>query len=158
MVYRRSVAIELQFQKMLSSPPTEPLSFDGIEPHDLSPLIHEAGKPSQLKGRKTDDEDEEMALFRRVRINTSIFLPAMNSRPGSPASVFSSISDDGDYETTDVENQLQDGQVYYNLKDTPKIKDDEQLMSQPRHWNDGPSLPYMTLTSFQPATSNDAMQ
>ncbi|KAG0650927.1 hypothetical protein D0Z07_2505 [Hyphodiscus hymeniophilus] len=56
------------------------------------------------------------------------------------------------------ENRLQDGQIYYNLRSVPKPEVDEQVMSRPRHWNDGPSLPMMTVTIQQPATSNDAMQ
>ena len=57
------------------------------------------------------------------------------------------------------ENRLQDGQIYYNLKSVPKPEIDERIMSRPRQWNDGPSLPYMTVTHFQqPATSNEAMR
>ena len=79
------------------------------------------------------------------------------NRPRDPAEEYNNIPEVDDAASI-RENQLQDGQVYYNLKDLPKTKVDEQLMSQPRHWNDAPSLPYMTLTSFQPTTSDDAMR
>ncbi len=45
------------------------------------------------------------------------------------------------------QNRLQDGQIYYNPGSVPKPEADERVMSRPRHWNDGPSLPLMTVTT-----------
>lgn len=39
----------------------------------------------QLKRKRLQDEDDEMALFRRVRVRTSLTLPSLEPRPGSPA-------------------------------------------------------------------------
>lgn len=87
MIYRRSVAIEsIESEEILSLSSIDPRSFIRLEPEDFYPL-HKAEKSPRLKRKRSDDEDEEMALFRRVRIKTSIFLPAKESRPGSPASV-----------------------------------------------------------------------
>ncbi|KAF4632706.1 hypothetical protein G7Y89_g5414 [Cudoniella acicularis] len=55
------------------------------------------------------------------------------------------------------ENQLQDGQVYYDTKNPHLNEIDLQLMNQSRHWHDGPALPYIMTTSFQPQTANDAI-
>jgi hypothetical protein len=57
-------------------------------------------------------------------------------------------------------NKTVDGQVYYNTepKGGPLSQVDINLMSQPRHWNDAPAVPYIMTTSFQPQTSNDAME
>ena len=51
-----------------------------------------AGISSQSKRKRSEDEEDEMALFRRVRIKTSIFLPDKDSRPGSPESISSVVS------------------------------------------------------------------
>jgi hypothetical protein len=40
----------------------------------------------QLKRKRIQDEDDEMALFRRVRVRTSSTLPSLESRPGPQAS------------------------------------------------------------------------
>lgn len=57
------------------------------------------------------------------------------------------------------ENRYLDGQVYYNLKGELPTDIDIKLMSQTRHFNDAPALPYMTVTDFQaPPTANDAIQ
>lgn len=55
------------------------------------------------------------------------------------------------------ENRFIDGQVYFNDKNTTLTEDDKLLMSQPRHWNDAPSLPYSTTAALQPPTSNEAI-
>lgn len=62
-----------------------------IEPQDLSP-VHMSGKSSQLKRKRNEDKEEDIALFRRVRIETSLFLPAKDSRPKSPVSTSSAAS------------------------------------------------------------------
>jgi len=53
------------------------------------------------------------------------------------------------------ENQLLEGQVYFN----PNLLNeaDSKLSSRPHQWNDPPSLPYITTTTLQPPTSNDAI-
>lgn len=56
------------------------------------------------------------------------------------------------------ENRLVEGQTYYNFKDTNPTQADIEIINQPRHWSDAPSLPYTTDTNFQPATSNDAIK
>jgi len=88
MICGRSVDIEsLEPDQIPSSPQTEPPSLDNIDPQDFCPLVHMAEKSSQSKRKRNKDDDEEMALFRRVRIKTSIFLLAKESRPVSPVSV-----------------------------------------------------------------------
>jgi hypothetical protein len=77
--------------------------------------------------------------------------------PRDPAEKYNNIQQVDDAGSIH-ENRLQYDQVYYNVKNMPKNEIDEQLMKQSRHWNDGPSLPYMTDTNFQPPTSNDAIQ
>ena len=54
------------------------------------------------------------------------------------------------------ENRLVEGQVYFNPEVLNEV--DSKLSSQPRHWNDGPSLPYITTTTLQPPTSNEALK
>jgi hypothetical protein len=56
------------------------------------------------------------------------------------------------------ENQLIEGQVYYNFKNAIPNDADYQLMNQSRHWSDAPAFPYITKTNFQPQTSNDAIR
>jgi hypothetical protein len=51
-----------------------------------------AGKSSQLKRKRSEDKMDEVALFRRVRIKTAIFLPDNKSRPGSHESISSVVS------------------------------------------------------------------
>jgi hypothetical protein len=53
--------------------------FPSVE-YEPDPILTE--NPSMRK--KVIDEDEEITLFRRVRIKTSIILPAKDSPPGSP--------------------------------------------------------------------------
>jgi hypothetical protein len=57
-------------------------------------------------------------------------------------------------------NKTVAGQVYYDpdSKNGPLNQVDIDLMRQPRHWNDAPAVPYIMTTSFQPQTSNDAME
>jgi hypothetical protein len=97
-----------------------------------------------------EDEQRDESYFDSNR--------AVPSNPKDPAEANNDIPPlDGTYI---YENRLQDGQVYYNLQDGgPKAEANERLLSsRPRQWNDGPSLPYMTVTKYQPVTSNDAMR
>lgn len=82
---------------------------------------------------------------------------AVPRQPRDPDEIYNNIPQVDDAASIH-ENRLQDGQFYYNLKSVPKPEVDEQIMSRPRHWNDGPSLPHMTVTVQQPATSNDAIR
>jgi hypothetical protein len=58
------------------------------------------------------------------------------------------------------QNKTVPGQVYYNTDSNngPLSQVDHELMRQPRHWNDAPAVPYIMTTSFQPPTSNEAME
>ncbi|EPE29179.1 C2H2 and C2HC zinc finger [Glarea lozoyensis ATCC 20868] len=58
------------------------------------------------------------------------------------------------------ENKTVAGQVYYDTesRNGPLSQVDIELMRQPRHWNDAPAVPYIMTTTFQPQTSNDAME
>ncbi|CAG8982621.1 hypothetical protein HYALB_00008113 [Hymenoscyphus albidus] len=57
------------------------------------------------------------------------------------------------------ENKLVDGQVYFHPKNGATVNEhDQYLMSQPRHWNDAPTVPTILTTVFQPQTSNAAME
>jgi hypothetical protein len=53
------------------------------------------------------------------------------------------------------ENQVKDGQVYFNPKATGMNDRDRTLMQESRHWNDGPVYPYVTDTRIQAQTAND---
>jgi hypothetical protein len=68
--------------KRENGPPIDPDLIAGLDT-----------KLNGLKLKRTLDEGEEVALFRRVRIQTSIALPAENSRPGPLASDETSTSD-----------------------------------------------------------------
>jgi hypothetical protein len=97
----------------------------------------------------SDDEDPAESSF-----NVALELPR---QPRDPDETYNNIPQVDD--TASIhENRLQDGQFYYNLKSAPKPEVDERIMSRPRHWNDGPSLPNMTITIQQPPTSNDAIR
>jgi hypothetical protein len=100
MIYRRSVAIEPLETEQNPSPQVEPPSFASIESQDFYPLGQVGGKGSHSKRKRSDDEDEDMILFRRVRIKTSIFLPAKESRPGTPVFAVEEFRD-SDYEEND---------------------------------------------------------
>jgi hypothetical protein len=67
MIYRRSIAVQKQESQPLSSlqPTTE-----------LHAPFHDAEKLPQLERKRSEDKGGEMALFRRVRIKTLMFLPA----------------------------------------------------------------------------------
>lgn len=56
------------------------------------------------------------------------------------------------------ENRLIEGQMYFNFN-APNITEADKnlLMSQARHWDDAPTLPYVTTTMFQPGTANEAI-
>ena len=56
------------------------------------------------------------------------------------------------------ENKLIEDQVYFSFKNTAQTEADSKLMQQSRHWFDPPSVPYITATEFQPATSDEAMR
>lgn len=57
------------------------------------------------------------------------------------------------------ENKLVGGQVYFDPKNGATLTEEDQyLMSQPRQWNDAPSVPTILTTVFQPQTSNAAME
>lgn len=53
------------------------------------------------------------------------------------------------------ENQVKDGQVYFNPKATGINGRDRTLMQESRHWNDGPVYPYVIETKIQAQSAND---
>jgi hypothetical protein len=91
-----------------------------IEPQDLSP-VQMSGRSSQLKRKRNEDEDEEMALFRRVRIQNSHFLPAKDSRPGSPVSTSSAASVWSDVASQDSKDE-EEPLYFSQLAGTNRIK------------------------------------
>ena len=101
-------------------------------------------------GGSSDAEDEQP--------DESYFNRAVPSNPEDPAEANNDIP--ALDETYVHENRLQEGQIYYNLQDggSNAVADQQLLGSRPRQWNDGPSLPYMTVTKYQPGSSNDAMR
>ena len=56
------------------------------------------------------------------------------------------------------ENQVKDGQVYFNPKATGINARDRILMQESRHWSDGAIYPYVTETKIQAETANDALK
>jgi len=56
------------------------------------------------------------------------------------------------------ENQLKDGQAYFNLKATGIDDRDRSLMQESRHWGDGPAYPYITNTTTQAPTAIEAVK
>jgi hypothetical protein len=57
------------------------------------------------------------------------------------------------------ENQLKEGQVYYDPKNGAELTDaDRRLMGESRHWNDAPSVPFIMTTNSQPWCSNAAIE
>jgi hypothetical protein len=93
MTYRRSVAVEsLDSQQIPSSPANQARSLADIEQEDFYPPVTAA-----RKRKRPGDDDYYLTLFRRVRIKTSIFLPAKDSRPGSPAVELSGTMDDDEH-------------------------------------------------------------
>jgi hypothetical protein len=110
MMYRQSVT------QIPSLPGTELGSFDSIESHSFIPIAHIAYGPSQLKQERVDDDDEEMGLFRRVCIKTSIVLPAADWRPGSPLLLWTTQSSD----ISDVDLQNDSVKEMLDLESTNK--------------------------------------
>jgi hypothetical protein len=56
------------------------------------------------------------------------------------------------------ENRLVEGRAYFNLNDSNISEADKNLLrSQVQHWDDAPALPYITTTTFQPGTANEAI-
>jgi hypothetical protein len=53
------------------------------------------------------------------------------------------------------ENQVKDGQVYFNPKATGINARDRALMQESHLWNDGPVYPYVTETKIQAQSAND---
>lgn len=85
MVYRRSISWTSPKPLPSYSMTTAQMTPSTvIQPADV--VITEDISFVPRKRKAPLDEDEEMALFRRVRIKTSIVLPAPDSRPGSPNS------------------------------------------------------------------------
>ncbi len=54
------------------------------------------------------------------------------------------------------ENQVKDGQLYFNPKATGMNATDRTLMQQSRHWSDGPAYPYATNNVTQAPTAVEA--
>jgi hypothetical protein len=76
MVYRRSI----------SWTTLEPLPSFSMKTAQITPStgFSPPSKVTSRKRKRQQDEDEEMGIFRRVRIKTSIVLPSPSSRPSSP--------------------------------------------------------------------------
>lgn len=88
MVYRRSISWttpEPLPSFSMTTAQTTPVSEADFMDLDVSRV--EGASKGKAKRKKPHDEDEEMALFRRVRIKTSIVLPTASSRPGSPVNL-----------------------------------------------------------------------
>jgi hypothetical protein len=81
------------------------------------PLLGATG----LKRKAQDDQDDEMSLFRRVRIKTSIMIPTERSRAQSPVTEYESPDTEGmsrqtpqDQNTPSLLSQSEsDGYLYY---------------------------------------------
>ncbi|KAM3086586.1 hypothetical protein ACMFMG_000714 [Clarireedia jacksonii] len=85
------------------------------------------------------------------------------NEPRSRESIYKAQAENGGIPLVDDaasirDNRLLDGQVYFDIKGTPPTEVDQELMSQPRTFSDPPVLPYMTVTTYQPPTANDAIQ
>jgi hypothetical protein len=83
MVYRRTISWTSP-QSLPSFSMTTAQITPAIEIPQARFEVTENVPSSKSKRKLPHDEDEEMALFRRVRIKTLIVLPAPDSRPGSP--------------------------------------------------------------------------
>ncbi|CZR68083.1 uncharacterized protein PAC_17982 [Phialocephala subalpina] len=77
--FRRTVTRVFESKKT----PEIPVMVSHPSARDLSSLILNHGR-GELKRKRESDEDEEMALFRRVRVKTSVVLPSKTSRSSSP--------------------------------------------------------------------------
>jgi hypothetical protein len=73
MIYRLSVS------RMSPSLSTTGASSGEFEPEQIEPVFDSSS--TQLKRKRIVDEDQDMTLFRRVRIKTSIIASAAESRP-----------------------------------------------------------------------------
>jgi hypothetical protein len=81
------------YQRSISWTPSQQMrSFSDLAPFksiaDIEPLDFQSTITANLlarKGKVLLDEDEDIALYRRVRIQTSIVIPAERSRQTSPA-------------------------------------------------------------------------
>ena len=80
MVYRHSVSLTPQQPTPCLPKTTRRILEVNVEPLDFLP------SPRGRFPKRTYDEEEEIALFRRVRIKTSIKLTATDSRSTSPTS------------------------------------------------------------------------
>jgi hypothetical protein len=83
MVYRRSISWISSLPLLSSSMMTAKIT-PAAEALPIESQIPENVSSSKTKRKKSHDEDNEMALFRRVRIKTLIGPPAPVSRPGYP--------------------------------------------------------------------------
>ncbi|KAG9237607.1 hypothetical protein BJ875DRAFT_136711 [Amylocarpus encephaloides] len=106
---------------------------------------------------EAEDERPAQSYFRLPANNQSWYQQSGSRRHRDPSEAENYIDpiDDG---ISIRENRLVEGQVYFDPKGGNVTEDDVHLMNQPRQWNDGPSVPFILTTTFQPATSNDAME
>jgi hypothetical protein len=84
MVYRRSISFipERRQSRLLKLPTLE----DGVV-HEMPDFTPKLG-PRSLKRRRPHDDEEEMALFRRVRIKTEIKAPTTSVGVNDPLSEY----------------------------------------------------------------------
>ncbi|CAL3964217.1 unnamed protein product [Diplocarpon coronariae] len=84
--------------------------------------------------------------------------------PGSPGNRPSREQEDSTLQPLDDgaslhENRLVQGQTYFDLNSTHiNDADKAELANHTRHWKDAPSVPYVMTSSYQPPTSNEAME
>ncbi|TAQ84847.1 hypothetical protein B7494_g6839 [Chlorociboria aeruginascens] len=100
-----------------------------------------------------DDERPDQSYFPR---NSEIW--SSERRRTLPADEDSNVAPVDDAASI-RENRLVEGQVYYKMKNesAPLSDADIAIMSQPRQFNDAPSLPHIMATTFQPKSSEDAI-
>lgn len=124
------------------------------------PTLKEAEDQRLLQGRNTEVNEWRLQA-------SSSHLDDIND-PNSSYFAIKSVPDDQcslapvDDAASIRNNRLQEGQTYYSMGNTvlptPPTHEDYRLMSQARHFNDGPSFPYTTDTRELPPTANDAIK
>jgi hypothetical protein len=107
---------------------------------------------------KSQTEDTTQPPQSYFQLNSHIWETQSTGRPID--SDEDNIAPADDDSLSEHENQLKDGQTYFDLKNGAPSAADFRLMHQSRHWSDAPTVPYIIKDSAhfqQPMTANEAI-
>ncbi|KAI9053604.1 hypothetical protein LZ554_002558 [Drepanopeziza brunnea f. sp. 'monogermtubi'] len=109
-------------------------------------------------GEKSDAENEQ-PVQSYFPLNSNIWYPRGDPGTGTPRDEEYNNLAPLDDSASVHENRLAEGQTYFDLNSIYiSDVDKQELINHARHWQDGPSVPHIMTSSFQPQTSNEAMK